>query len=63
MNERSQRERAAPTTVDIHRSADRFVTRLSWLDSRHSFSYGRHYYQQRYNFIEPDDDLTLDQRG
>jgi molybdate transport system ATP-binding protein len=27
----------------------------SWL-----FSYGRHYYQQRFNFIEPQDDLTLD---
>jgi molybdate transport system ATP-binding protein len=25
------------------------------------FSYGRHYYQQRFNFIEPDDDLTLDE--
>jgi molybdate transport system ATP-binding protein len=24
------------------------------------FSYGRHYYQQRFNFIEPCDDLTLD---
>jgi len=27
----------------------------SWL-----FSYGRHYYQQRFNFIEPQDDLSLD---
>jgi molybdate transport system ATP-binding protein len=27
----------------------------SWL-----FSYARHYYQQRFNFIEPQDDLTLD---
>ncbi len=27
----------------------------SWL-----FSYGRHYYQQRFNFIEPQDDLTLE---
>jgi molybdate transport system ATP-binding protein len=24
------------------------------------FSYGRHYYQQRFNFIEPHEDLTLD---
>lgn len=24
------------------------------------FSYGRHYYQQRFNFVEPHDDLTLD---
>src|SRR5207245_1873154 len=27
----------------------------SWL-----FSHGRHYYQQRFNFIEPRDDLTLE---
>jgi molybdate transport system ATP-binding protein len=27
----------------------------SWL-----FSYGRHYYQQRFNFIEPRDDVTLE---
>jgi redox-sensitive bicupin YhaK (pirin superfamily) len=40
--EGSQRERAL-TTVDIRRSADRSTTRLSWLDSRHSFSFGRHY--------------------
>jgi len=31
------------TTVDVRRSAGRFRTRLSWLDSRHSFSFGRHY--------------------
>jgi hypothetical protein len=29
--------------VDIRRSADRFLTRTSWLDSKHSFSFGRHY--------------------
>jgi molybdate transport system ATP-binding protein len=28
-------------------------------DSR-LFSYGRHYYQQRFNFIEPQDDISLD---
>jgi quercetin 2,3-dioxygenase len=31
------------STVEVRRSADRFATRLSWLDSRHSFSFGRHY--------------------
>ncbi len=30
-------------TVDVRRSADRFATRLSWLDSKHSFSFSRHY--------------------
>jgi quercetin 2,3-dioxygenase len=30
-------------TLDVRRSADRFRTRLDWLDSRHSFSFGRHY--------------------
>jgi redox-sensitive bicupin YhaK (pirin superfamily) len=30
-------------SVDIRRAADRFTTRLAWLDSRHSFSFGSHY--------------------
>jgi quercetin 2,3-dioxygenase len=30
-------------TVDIRRSDQRFKTTLSWLDSKHSFSFGRHY--------------------
>src|SRR6266542_427704 len=30
-------------TVDIRRAADRLSTKISWLDSRHSFSFGRHY--------------------
>jgi redox-sensitive bicupin YhaK (pirin superfamily) len=29
--------------VDVRRAADRVSTRLGWLDSRHSFSFGRHY--------------------
>ena len=40
-----------PTTA-VHRLAFR---EDSWL-----FSYSRHYYQQRFNFVEPQDDLTLD---
>lgn len=32
-----------PPTVDIRRAADRFHTRIGWLDSRHSFSFSTHY--------------------
>ncbi|WDZ83265.1 pirin family protein [Micromonospora cathayae] len=31
--------------VDIRRSADRFATKIAWLDSKHSFSFGHHYDQ------------------
>ncbi len=34
---------ALPPTVDIRRRDERFKTRLSWLDSKHSFSFSRHY--------------------
>lgn len=30
-------------TIDIRRSADRLATRIDWLDSRHSFSFGGQY--------------------
>jgi redox-sensitive bicupin YhaK (pirin superfamily) len=33
-------DRFAP---DIQRSNDRFATKLAWLDSKHSFSFGHHY--------------------
>ena len=29
--------------VDVRRAGERFKTRLGWLDSKHSFSFGRHY--------------------
>src|SRR3954452_12332726 len=29
--------------VDVRRAADRAATQLAWLDSKHSFSFGRHY--------------------
>jgi redox-sensitive bicupin YhaK (pirin superfamily) len=29
--------------VDLRRAGDRFTTRTSWLDSKHSFSFGRHF--------------------
>lgn len=36
---------SAPATahVDVHRGGDRLKTRTSWLDSKHSFSFGDHY--------------------
>ncbi|TSE00284.1 pirin family protein [Skermania sp. ID1734] len=36
---------AAPAVphIDIHRGGDRMKTRVSWLDSKHSFSFGEHY--------------------
>src|SRR5437762_2180880 len=32
-----------PAPVVVRRAADRAATRLDWLDSKHSFSFGRHY--------------------
>lgn len=29
--------------VDVHRAGDRLKTRIPWLDSKHSFSFGHHY--------------------
>lgn len=36
---------AAPTRphIDVHRGGDRLKTRVSWLNSKHSFSFGQHY--------------------
>jgi redox-sensitive bicupin YhaK (pirin superfamily) len=31
------------TTIDIRRADERFTTKLDWLDSKHSFSFGPHY--------------------
>ena len=30
-------------TIDIRRNGERFHTRIGWLDSKHSFSFGRHH--------------------
>ncbi|MGB8649598.1 MAG: pirin family protein [Mycobacteriales bacterium] len=30
-------------TLDVRRARDRLATRIDWLDSRHSFSFGQHY--------------------
>src|SRR5262249_46576108 len=37
------------------------IQKVSFKDDSWLFSYSRHYYQQRFNFIEPQDDLTLTQ--
>jgi quercetin 2,3-dioxygenase len=32
-----------PPQLDVRRAADRFTTKIDWLDSKHSFSFGHHY--------------------
>lgn len=32
-----------PVTFDVRRAGERLHTRIDWLDSRHSFSFGHHY--------------------
>ncbi|KQU49327.1 quercetin 2,3-dioxygenase [Rhodococcus sp. Leaf278] len=34
---------SAATTLDIRRADDRFKTKIGWLDSKHSFSFGNHF--------------------
>ena len=36
-------------TIDVRRADDRFHTRIGWLDSKHSFSFGRHHDPQNTN--------------
>jgi hypothetical protein len=36
-------ETMMPNEVDVRRADSRFRTRIDWLDSRHSFSFGSHY--------------------
>lgn len=38
------------STMDVRPSHDRFHTQISWLDSRHSFSFGGHYDQANTHF-------------
>jgi len=42
-NEATGRDVPHGVTVDIRRAGDRFHTRIDWLDSWHSFSFGPHY--------------------
>ncbi len=34
---------SAATTLDVRRADDRFKTKIGWLDSKHSFSFGNHF--------------------
>ncbi len=36
--------------IDIRRGSQRFLTKIDWLDSRHSFSFGPHYDPQNTHF-------------
>jgi len=42
MNKATAGETKTPA-IDIRRAGDRFHTKIGWLDSYHSFSFGRHY--------------------
>jgi quercetin 2,3-dioxygenase len=37
-------------SIDIRRAGDRFWTKIGWLDSHHSFSFGQHYDQANTHF-------------
>src|SRR5262245_34223842 len=48
-------------TIDIRRSEDRFLTKTSWLDYKHSFSFGHHYDPRNTEFgllIVSNDDIV-----
>jgi quercetin 2,3-dioxygenase len=54
------------TTVDVRRAGDRFHTRISWLDSHHSFSFGQHYDPDDTHFgllLVSNDDVVLPGTG
>jgi len=52
------RMRAAGRTINWPAE---IIGRVAFKEESRLFSYSRHYYQQRFNFIEQEDDLTLDQ--
>src|SRR6266571_4474020 len=58
---------SAPLTdVDVRRADRRFMTRTSWLDSKHSFSFGQHYDPQDTHFgllLVSNDDIVLPGTG
>ncbi len=56
---------ARPMT-DVRRGATRFSTKLPWLDSHHSFSFGSHYDRRNTNFgllLVNNDDVVLPGTG
>ncbi|MFC7615835.1 pirin family protein [Actinokineospora soli] len=53
-------------TVDIRRAGERFATRIPWLDSKHSFSFGRHYDRGNTHFgllLVNNDDIVVPGAG
>ena len=52
--------------VDIRRADDRFKTRIGWLDSKHSFSFSRHYAPDNTHhglLLVNNDDIVLPGQG
>jgi redox-sensitive bicupin YhaK (pirin superfamily) len=43
MQQHSKGRSVTDATIDIRRADDRFSTRIDWLDSKHSFSFGHHF--------------------
>ncbi len=53
-------------TVDIHRADDRFKTNIGWLDSKHSFSFSRHWDEHNTHhglLLVNNDDIVLPGTG
>jgi redox-sensitive bicupin YhaK (pirin superfamily) len=54
------------TAVDVRRAADRFATRIGWLDSKHCFSFGGHYRRDNTHFgllLVSNDDIVAPGTG
>src|SRR4051812_5299952 len=57
----SETTRTLEPSVDLRRASDRFSTKIGWLDSKHSFSFGRHHEPQNTHFgllLVNNDDLV-----
>ncbi|MBI5948014.1 MAG: pirin family protein [Chloroflexi bacterium] len=53
-------------SIDIRRAGERFQTEISWLDSRHSFSFGHHYDPENTHFgllLVSNDDVVRPDTG
>ncbi len=53
-------------SIDIRRSGERMSTRIDWLDSRHSFSFGGHYDPENTHFgllLVSNDDVIAPETG
>src|SRR5688572_25159095 len=53
-------------TVDVRRTHERFATRIGWLDSQHSFSFGQHYDPRNTHFgllLVSNDDRVAPESG